>query len=120
MTEPALDSPLSTMTRRQGLATICYGPELSSQVLDRWACERGETLGISQPGKPTDRAFVKSFNGRLREVCLGAPQFMSLKAAEAGDVGAWRQDFNAVRRHSALGHLTPQMFAAREARKPCS
>ena len=43
------------------------GPEFISKALDRWAYENGVTLDFSRPGKPTDNAFVKSFNGRLRE-----------------------------------------------------
>ncbi len=42
------------------------GPEFISKALDRWAYENGVTLDFSRPGKPTDNAFVESFNGRLR------------------------------------------------------
>ena len=34
--------------------------------------ENGVTLDFSRPGKPTDNAFVESFNGRLRDECLNA------------------------------------------------
>jgi putative transposase len=57
----------------QGLAApkptvpMCYGPEFISKVLDRWAYENSVTLDFSRPGKPTDNAFVESFNGRLRD-----------------------------------------------------
>src|SRR5437762_13300275 len=48
------------------------GPEFVSKALDRWAYENGVTLDFSRPGKPTDNAFVESFNGRLRDECLNA------------------------------------------------
>lgn len=38
------------------------GPEFVSKALDRWAYEHGVTLDFSRPGKPTDNAYVESFN----------------------------------------------------------
>ncbi len=58
------------------------GPEFVSKVLDRWAYEHGVTLDFSRPGKPTDNAYVESFNGRLREECLNANWFLSLEDAQ--------------------------------------
>ena len=46
------------------------GPEFISRSLDLWAYSSGVKLDISRPGKPTDNAFIKSFNGRLRDECL--------------------------------------------------
>lgn len=54
---------------------MCYGPEFISKALDRWAYENGVTLDFSRPGKPTDNAFVESFNGRLRDECLNTHWF---------------------------------------------
>ena len=54
------------------------GPEFISKALDRWAYENGVTLDFSRPGKPTDNAFVESFNGRLRDECLNTHWFLSL------------------------------------------
>ena len=46
------------------------GPEFISTSLDLWAYFSGVKLDFSRPGKPTDNAFIESFNGRLREECL--------------------------------------------------
>src|SRR2546422_1691239 len=46
------------------------GPEFAGRVLDAWAYRRGITLAFIQPGKPTQDAFVESFNSRLRDECL--------------------------------------------------
>jgi putative transposase len=54
------------------------GPEFVSKALDRWAYANGVTLDFSRPGKPTDNAYVESFNGRLRDKCLNAHWFLSL------------------------------------------
>jgi len=43
------------------------GPEFTSKEVDLWAYANGVKLGFSRPGKPTDNAFIESFNGRLRQ-----------------------------------------------------
>jgi len=86
------------------------GPEFVSKALDRWAYENGVTLDFSRPGKPTDNAFVESFNGRLRDECLNAHWFLSLADAKS-KIEAWRRQYNESRPHTALGWLTPQEFA---------
>lgn len=48
------------------------GSEFASNALDKWAFERGVKLHFIRPGKPTENAFVESFNGRLRDECLNA------------------------------------------------
>lgn len=52
------------------------GPEFISKALDRWT-SRG-----SRPGKPTDNAFVESFNGRFRDECLNTHWFFSGRCQE--------------------------------------
>jgi putative transposase len=49
------------------------GPEFISRSLDLWAYFNGVKLDFSRPGKPTDNAFIESFNGRLRDECLNVP-----------------------------------------------
>ena len=46
------------------------GPEFISKALDAWAYWNGVKLEFWRPGKPTDNAYVESFNGHLREECL--------------------------------------------------
>jgi putative transposase len=72
------------------------------------------TLDFSRPGKPTDDAYVESFNGRLRDECLNAYWFLSLADAQA-KIEAWRRQYNESRPHTSLGWLTPQEFALAEA-----
>jgi hypothetical protein len=45
------------------------------------AYHRGVTLDFSRPGKPTDNAFIESFNGKFRAECLNGHWFMSLDDA---------------------------------------
>jgi putative transposase len=56
--------------------------EFVSRDLDLWAYQRDVTLDLSRPGKPTDNAFIESFNGRFRSECLNAHWFMSLDDAQ--------------------------------------
>ena len=87
------------------------GPEFISKALDRWAYENGVTLDFSRPGKPTDNAFVESFNSRLRDECLNAHWFLSLADARA-KIEAWRRDYNESRPHTSLGWMTSVEYAA--------
>ena len=94
------------------------GTELTSNAMLRWADERRVGWHYIAPGKPTQNAFVESFNGRLRDELLNETLFRSLPQARAV-LEAWRQDYNAERPHSRLGWLTPQVYAAsRQAPSP--
>lgn len=87
------------------------GSEFTGLAMDQWACAAGVTLHFIQPGKPTQNAFVESFNGTMRDECLNMQWFRDLK--EARDmIEAWRVDYNQNRPHSSLGGLTPEEFAA--------
>jgi hypothetical protein len=41
----------------------------------------GVTLDFARRGKPTDNAFIESFNGKFRAECLNAHWFMTLDEA---------------------------------------
>ncbi len=85
------------------------GSEFISVALDQWAYEQGVTLDFSRPGKPTDNAFIESFNDSLRDECLNVHGLLSL--ADVRDkIERWRQDYNEFRRYSSLGDRTPSEF----------
>ena len=92
---------------------IDNGPEFASRALDQWAYQRGIKLHFIAPGKPTQNAYVESFNGKLRDECLNAHWFRALADARL-TIEAWRQEYNQVRPHSALGQVTPEEFARQE------
>jgi putative transposase len=87
------------------------GPELISQAVDAWAYAHGVTLHHIQPGKPTQNAYVESFNGKLRDECLNQHWWRSLREAQLV-IEAWRRDYNDVRPHESLHWQTPAAFAA--------
>lgn len=43
------------------------GPEITSKAMFLWASSKRIKLHFIQPGKPTQNAFVESFNGRFRD-----------------------------------------------------
>lgn len=81
-----------------------------------WSEERGVRLEYIQPGKPVQNAYVESFNGRLRDECLNANWFTSLKDARQR-IESWREDYNQHRPHSSLNYLPPVEFAFRQLEK---
>jgi putative transposase len=93
---------------------VDQGTEFVSKDLDLWAYTRGVVLDFSRPGKPTDNAFIESFNGKFRAECLNAHWFMSLDDARE-KCEAWRRDYNEVRPHSAIGNKPPIALIGRSA-----
>jgi putative transposase len=87
------------------------GPEFTGKALDQWAHERGVALRLIQAGKPTQNAYIESFNGKFRDECLNEHWFGSLAEARVL-IAAWRRDYNQSRPHSALEYRTPAEFAA--------
>jgi putative transposase len=85
------------------------GPEFAGQTLDQWAYRRGVELLFIEPGKPIENAFCESFNGKLRDECLNAAWFASLRDAQRA-IECWRCDYNDVRPHKNLGRRTPTAF----------
>ena len=87
------------------------GPEFTGRALQGWADERGVQLKLIQAGKPTQNAYVESFNARFRDECLNEHVFRNLAHARAV-IAQWRTDYNEHRPHSTLDYLTPREFAA--------
>lgn len=91
--------------------TVDNGPEFISKALDLWAFENKVKLRFIQPGKPTQNAYIESFNGKFRDECLNEHVFVNLEGARK-TIEAWRRDYNANRPHSSLGQMTPEEFSA--------
>lgn len=85
---------------------VDQGSEFISRDLDLWAYKNDVTLDFSRPGKPTDNAFIESFNGKFRAECLNAHWFLGLDDARE-KLEAWRRDYNELRPHSAIGDKPP-------------
>lgn len=93
--------------------SVDNGSEFTSKALDHWAYIREVKLHFIAPGKPTENGHIESFNGRLRDECLNAQSFWSLKHAQH-EIEKWRIDYNEWRPHTSIGNLTPREFARRK------
>jgi putative transposase len=91
---------------RPGSIRVDNGPEFISKDLDRWAYWNKVTLDFSRPGKPTDNAFIESFNARFRQECLNEHWFLTWDDARE-KIESWRHVYNQERPHSSLGNLPP-------------
>jgi putative transposase len=83
----------------------------------RFSQERQIEWHYIAPGKPTQNAFIESFNARLRDELLNETLFTSLAQARAV-LAAWKDDCNNTRPHGALGNLTPTEYANRSTSGP--
>jgi putative transposase len=94
------------------------GPEFIGSALAQWADSHGVRLHFITPGKPVQNAHIESFHGRFRDECLNESWFLTLADARR-IIEAWRQDYNTMRPHSALGYLTPEEFEQRGPHSEC-
>lgn len=85
------------------------GPEFTSRAMLEWENDNPTQLAFIDPGKPTQNAFVESFNGRLRDECLNENYFLNLAHARIV-IEEWRKEYNTERPHSSLGDLTPEEY----------
>jgi putative transposase len=97
------------------LIQVDNGSEFRGVELDKWAHKNQVKLHFIEPGKPTQNGKIESFNGRLRDECLNQEWFTSLFQARAL-LAAWKEDYNTVRPHSALGYQTPNEWAKNQAK----
>lgn len=86
------------------------GKEFCSRAMLTWAHARGVQLFLIEPGKPNQKAYIESFNGRFRDECLNEHWFTSLQHARVV-VEAWRKEYNEERPKRSRGGLTPTDYA---------
>jgi len=104
---------LNQLKQKRGVPKFLFcdnGSEFTGQALDLWAHHNQVQIDFSRPGKPTDNAFIESFNGTFRSECLSTHWFASLSEAKQL-IELWRRDYNESRPHRALAQRTPSEFA---------
>lgn len=87
------------------------GTEFTSKAFLRWADENNVEICFIDKGKPTQNAFIESFNGKFRDECLNEEWFSRLKDARR-IIATWSYHYNCERVHSGLRGLTPYEFIA--------
>ena len=96
---------------KPGMIVSDNGTELTSNAVLEWCGEARIEWHYTAPGKPTQNAFVESFNGRMRDELLNETLFTSIAHARE-KIAEWAEDYNTGRPHSSLGYATPAAFAA--------
>jgi putative transposase len=84
----------------------------------RLLCRVGEKSVYIESGSPWENGHCESFNGELRNELLDAEIFYTLREAPVC-IEQWRQHYNRIRPHRALGYRPPvpelQGYAQRQA-----
>jgi putative transposase len=86
---------LSHISQRRGGPKYLFcdnGSEFTGQAMDLWAHQHQVRIDFSRPGKPTDNAFIESFNGTFRSECLNTHWFTSIEEARH-QIESWRREY---------------------------
>ncbi len=82
------------------------GPEFCAKVVREWLAWLDVRTLFIEPGSPWENGYSESFNGKLRDELLDREIFYTLREAQVL-IEWWRQHYNTVRPHSALGYRPP-------------
>lgn len=104
-----LEALVNTRGQPQVLRTD-NGLEFCGRAMLTWAHARGVTLRLIEPGKPTQNAYIESFNGRFRDECLNEHWFTSVAHAQVV-IETWWREYNEERPKKGRGGLTPAAYA---------
>ncbi len=77
-----------------------------AEAVRAWLERIGVRTLFIERGSPWENRDNEAFNGRLRDELLDGQVFYSLKEAEVL-IARWRQHYNTLRPHSALGYRPP-------------
>jgi len=82
------------------------GPEFTANAVRNWLGRVGVGTLFIEPGSPWENGYVESFNGKLRDELLNREVFYTLEEVRVL-TEMWRQEYNHIRPHSALGYRPP-------------
>lgn len=95
------------------------GPEFRSKEFQKWAKELEINLNYIMPGKPTQNAYIESFNGKFRCEFLDQHWFSTIAEVKK-ETNKWRKNYNEDRPHSSLRYLTPKEFIMAQGLNKCA
>ena len=67
-------------------------------LTQQWALKKGISLNFIQPGKPTQNAYIESFNGKFRTEFLDQHWFSTITEVKH-ETNKWRKNYNEARPH---------------------
>ena len=82
------------------------GSEFTAKSVREWLGRVGVKTLFIEPGSPWENGYIESFNGKLRDELLQREAFDTLLEAKVL-IERWRQHYNTIRPHSALGYRPP-------------
>jgi len=82
------------------------GGEFTAKAVRQWLSRLAVQPLYIEPGSPWENGYNESFNGKLRDELLNGEIFYTLKEAQVM-IERWRQHYNTIRPHSALGYRPP-------------
>lgn len=82
------------------------GPEFAAKAVRAWLGKVGVNTLFIEPGSPWENGYIESFNARLRDELLNGEIFYTLDEVRVV-TGWWRDHYNKIRPHSALGYRPP-------------
>lgn len=82
------------------------GPEFVAKELRQWLSRLGVKPLFIEPGSPWENGYIESFNGKMRDELLNREIFYTLEEAQTL-LGRWKEEYNQIRPHSALGYRPP-------------
>ena len=85
------------------------GPEFISINFAMWCNQKGIDLQYIQPGKPTQNAYIESFNGLFRRHVLDAYIFETLDDVRS-TTEEWIDHYNNEKPHQSLDDMTPKEY----------
>ena len=86
------------------------GAEFTAKAVRKWLPKVGVKTLFIEPGLPWENGYNESFNGKLRDELLNGEIFYTLKEVKVL-IEQWRNHYNTVRPHSALGYRPPAPMA---------
>ena len=87
---------------KPGMIVSDNGTELTSNAVLEWYGAARIAWHYTTPGKPTENAFVESFNRRMRDELLNETLFISLAHARE-KIAAWADDYEVARYFRQVG-----------------
>jgi transposase InsO family protein len=108
---------MAAAARGGDVAGVIFHTDQGSEytaALVREACGRlGIRQSMGRPGSALDNAAIESWHSTLEFELLSQEHFATRAAARAR-IPAWVEEYNTVRRHSAIGMISPAAFEAAE------